>query len=59
MISSDSIDVRIMAAYSSLPFDDPGFSGSNEVGHEVMRSAAANRVWVTLELGGKSPEVIE
>lgn len=45
-------------AFSRLPFDHLVFTGSPEVGKEVMRAAAAHLVPVTLELGGKSPAVV-
>jgi len=41
-----------------LPFDHILFTGSTNVGREVMKSAAENLTPVTLELGGKSPAVI-
>lgn len=47
------------AAFSSLPFDHIVFTGSTPVGKAVMKAASANLVPVTLELGGKSPVVIE
>ncbi|MEI9899021.1 MAG: coniferyl aldehyde dehydrogenase [Hyphomicrobium sp.] len=47
------------AAFSSLPFDHLVFTGSTPVGKAVMKAASANLVPVTLELGGKSPVVIE
>lgn len=40
-------------------FDYIFFTGSQEVGKEVMRQAAAHLTPVTLELGGKSPCVVE
>ncbi len=45
-------------AFSRLPFDHIVFTGSPEVGKEVMRAAAEHLVPVTLELGGKSPAVV-
>ena len=45
-------------AFVSLPFDHLLFTGSTEVGRDVMRSAAANLTPVTLELGGKSPAIV-
>lgn len=45
-------------AFVSLPFDHLLFTGSTDVGREVMRSAAANLTPVTLELGGKSPAIV-
>jgi coniferyl-aldehyde dehydrogenase len=51
-------DADTARAFSALPFDHLLFTGSTAVGHEVMRSAAANLTPVTLELGGKSPAII-
>ena len=48
-------DAEVAAAFSTLPFDHLLFTGSTNVGHHVMRAAAANLTPVTLELGGKSP----
>jgi acyl-CoA reductase-like NAD-dependent aldehyde dehydrogenase len=38
--------------------DKIAFTGSTEVGREVMRAAAGNLKRVTLELGGKSPNIV-
>ncbi|WP_281271495.1 coniferyl aldehyde dehydrogenase [Mangrovibacter plantisponsor] len=46
-------------AFSRLPFDHLVFTGSTAVGRHVMRAAAENLVPVTLELGGKSPVVVD
>jgi coniferyl-aldehyde dehydrogenase len=46
------------AAFSALPFDHVIFTGSTQVGRNVMRAAGDNLVPVTLELGGKSPAII-
>ena len=43
----------------SLPFDHIFFTGSPAVGKIVMRAAAENLTSVTLELGGKSPAIID
>lgn len=40
-------------------FDHIFFTGSQSVGREVMRRAAANLTPVTLELGGKSPCIVD
>lgn len=40
-------------------FDHIFFTGSQHVGKEVMRKAAAHLTPVTLELGGKSPCIVE
>lgn len=42
-----------------LPFDHIFFTGSTEIGKVVMTAAAKNLTSVTLELGGKSPTVID
>ncbi|WP_409558957.1 coniferyl aldehyde dehydrogenase [Cupriavidus sp.] len=51
-------DAEVAATFSALPFDHLLFTGSTNVGHHVMRAAAANLTPVTLELGGKSPAII-
>jgi coniferyl-aldehyde dehydrogenase len=51
-------DVSVGRAFCALPFDHLVFTGSTNVGREVMRAAAANLVPVTLELGGKSPVIV-
>lgn len=43
----------------SLPFDHIFFTGSPAIGKIVMQAAAANLTSVTLELGGKSPTIID
>lgn len=52
-------DADVGQAFSGLPFDHLIFTGSTTVGKHVMRAAAENLVPVTLELGGKSPVVID
>jgi coniferyl-aldehyde dehydrogenase len=47
------------AAFSALSFDYILFTGSTNVGRAVMRAAAEHLVPVTLELGGKSPVIID
>ncbi|MFT4554309.1 MAG: coniferyl-aldehyde dehydrogenase [Chlamydiales bacterium] len=44
--------------FSSLPFDHMLFTGSTEVGKNVMQAASANLTPVTLELGGRCPAII-
>lgn len=46
-------------AFSKLPFDHLMFTGSSATGKKVMAAAADNLTAVTLELGGKSPAVID
>ncbi|MFT7772192.1 aldehyde dehydrogenase family protein [Roseateles sp.] len=43
----------------SLPFDHVFFTGSPAVGRAVMAAAAKHLASVTLELGGKSPVIID
>ena len=38
--------------------DKMAFTGSTEVGHLIMQGAAANLKRITLELGGKSPNIV-
>lgn len=51
--------VEVAQAFSSLPFDHLMFTGSTGVGRMVMRAASEHLVPVTLELGGKSPALID
>ncbi len=50
---------EVSAAFSALPFDHLLFTGSTEVGKHVARAAANNLTPITLELGGKSPLIID
>ena len=52
-------DAKVGSAFSSLPFDHLLFTGSTPVGRAIMRAATENLVPVTLELGGKSPVIVE
>ncbi|MFI5393972.1 MAG: aldehyde dehydrogenase family protein [Candidatus Binatia bacterium] len=45
-----------IAAHPDL--DKVAFTGSTEVGREIMRAAAGNLKRVSLELGGKSPNIV-
>jgi coniferyl-aldehyde dehydrogenase len=51
-------DVEVGRAFSHLPFDHLFFTGSTAVGREIALAAAANLTPVTLELGGKSPAIV-
>jgi coniferyl-aldehyde dehydrogenase len=51
--------VEVAQAFALLPFDHLLFTGSTSVGRMVMRAASENLVPVTLELGGKSPVLID
>jgi coniferyl-aldehyde dehydrogenase len=48
----------VAKAFVALPFDHLLFTGSTEVGRQVMRAAAEHLTPVTLELGGKSPAIV-
>lgn len=52
-------DAQVATEFTSLPFDHIIFTGSTAVGHHVMRAAANNLTPVTLELGGKSPVIVD
>ena len=52
-------DVDLSKSLLELPFDHIFFTGSTAVGKLVMQAAAKNLTSVTLELGGKSPAVID
>lgn len=46
-------------ALLDLPFDHIFYTGSTTVGREVMKKAAEHLTPVTLELGGKSPVIVD
>jgi len=52
-------DAQVATDFVSLPFDHLVFTGSTQVGIQVAKAAAANLTPVTLELGGKSPAIID
>jgi coniferyl-aldehyde dehydrogenase len=52
-------DASVGKLFSALPFDHLVFTGSTAVGREVAQAAAKNLTPVTLELGGKSPAIID
>ena len=52
-------DAAAGAAFVALPFDHLLFTGSTAVGRKVAEAAARNLVPVTLELGGKSPAILD
>ena len=45
-----------LASHSGV--DKVAFTGSTEVGHEIVRASAGNLKRVSLELGGKSPAIV-
>jgi aldehyde dehydrogenase (NAD+) len=52
-------DVDVATALLDLPFNHIFFTGSTRVGKLVMAAAAKHLATVTLELGGKSPVIID
>ena len=52
-------DVEVASALLKLPFNHIFFTGSPAVGKIVMRAAADHLASVTLELGGKSPCIVD
>lgn len=52
-------DASVAQALLELPFDHCFFTGAPSIGKVVMAAAAKNLTSVTLELGGKSPVVVD
>ena len=52
-------DGEVSSVFCGLPFDHLFFTGSTAVGRIVAKAAAVNLTPTTLELGGKSPCVID
>jgi aldehyde dehydrogenase (NAD+) len=52
-------DVGVATALLDLPFNHIFFTGSTRVGKLVMTAAAKHLASVTLELGGKSPVIVD
>jgi aldehyde dehydrogenase (NAD+) len=52
-------DKEVAGELLKKPFDHIFFTGSPEVGKLVMEAAAKNHSTVTLELGGKSPVIVD
>lgn len=52
-------DVEVASYLTEQPFNHIYFTGSPAVGKQVMAAAAKNLASVTLELGGKSPVIVD
>lgn len=52
-------DAAVAAEFAGLPFDHLFFTGSTAVGRRVAEAAARHLTPTTLELGGKSPCIID
>ena len=50
--------LELARAFTALPWDHLLYTGSSNVGREIMATAAKNLTPVTLELGGKCPAVL-
>ena len=54
-----ALDDGIAEAFAALPFDHLMFTGSTRIGRLVAEAAGRNLTPVTLELGGKSPVIVD
>lgn len=52
-------DAELSKTLLAMPFDHIFFTGSTAIGKVVMEAAAKNLTSVTLELGGKSPAIVD
>lgn len=52
-------DAEVAQALQEKPFDHVFFTGSPAIGKLVMKAAAEHLTTVTLELGGKSPAIVD
>jgi coniferyl-aldehyde dehydrogenase len=50
---------EVAESFAALPFDHLFFTGSAGIGKKVMRAAAEHLTPITLELGGKSPAIVD
>ena len=53
------VEDEVAKAFPALPFDHLIFTGSGRIGRIVAETAARNLTPVTLELGGKSPAIVD
>jgi aldehyde dehydrogenase (NAD+) len=51
--------IAVAQALLAMPFNHVFFTGSTSMGRRVMTAAAAHLATVTLELGGKSPLIVD
>jgi aldehyde dehydrogenase (NAD+) len=52
-------DSEVAKQLLEFPFNHIFFTGSSRVGKEVMKAAAKHLAGITLELGGKSPAIVD
>lgn len=50
---------EVATAFTAAPYDHLIFTGSTAIGRKVAQAAAKNLTPVTLELGGKSPAILD
>jgi len=53
------VEAGVAQTFAALPFDHLVFTGSTRVGRIVAETAGRNLTPVTLELGGKSPTIVD
>jgi coniferyl-aldehyde dehydrogenase len=53
------VEDEVAKAFAALPFDHLVFTGSTRVGRLVAEAAGRNLTPITLELGGKSPAIVD
>ena len=58
-VTVTGIEDHIAQEFAALPFDHLIFTGSTRVGRLVAEAAGRNLTPVTLELGGKSPTIVD
>ncbi len=51
--------IELAKFFPTLPWDHLIYTGSGKIGRLIMKAAAENLVPVTLELGGKSPVILD
>ncbi len=57
--TTDENDIEISSSLIKQPFNHIFFTGSTKVGNIIYKEASKNLVPVTLELGGKSPCIVD
>ena len=50
---------EVSSFLTSLPFQHICFTGGTHIGQKVMKAAAEHLTSITLELGGKSPAIVD
>ncbi|MDX1505230.1 MAG: aldehyde dehydrogenase family protein [Spongiibacter sp.] len=52
-------ELEVSQQFAALPFDHLMYTGSSDTARHIMAAAAKNLTPVTLELGGKSPVIVD